>query len=206
MNRIISEIKGLTAQKQKTNLSNDIKKDFLWWQLFISKFNGVELMVPEDIAFQVAGDACPMGLGSWNITCGEYFSRKFPFNLQDPSLPIHCKEFLCVILAVKCWGQSWSGKRVLIYCDNDAVCDVVSYMKPKDDKMQRLLREFLYWVCLFNFSPVVSKIGTKENSVADFISRNFSSSDFESFCLKQNLPKMTEILVNDTDFDLVAEW
>ena len=103
-------------------------------------------------------------------------------------------------------GSKLVRKRVLIFCDNDAVCDVESYMKPKDDKMQRLLREFLYWVCLFNFSPVVSKIGTKENSVADFISRNFSSSDFESFCLKQNLPKMTEILVNDTDFDLVAEW
>ena len=92
---------------------------------YLLKFNGVELFIPDYVSVQVAGDACPMGLGSWNLTSKQYFSRKFPFAMQDPLIPIHVKEFLCVIIAVKKWGSEWSGKRVEIFCDNDAVCDVI---------------------------------------------------------------------------------
>ena len=175
--RIIAEVKRLTAQKQKTTLSLEIRKDFLWWYHYMLVFNGVELMIPNSVAVQVAGDACPMGMGSWNPDLEEYFSRKFPLHLMDPQIPIHIKEFICVIMAVKLWGPQWAGKQCEIFCDNDSVCDVITYLKPRDPEMQRYLREFLYWVCHFNFRPVVSKIGTKENDVADFLSRNFCPKD-----------------------------
>ena len=150
-------------------------------------------MIPDYISIQIAGDACPVGLGSWNLNSLEYFSRKFPLLLQDSLVPIHVKEFLCVIIAAKKWGSEWSGKQVEIFCDNDAVCDVITYQKPKDSKMQSLLREFLHWVCLFNFCPKISKIGTKENLIADFF-------------LKENLPPLTKLALNDDDFDLIADW
>ena len=98
------------------------------------------------------------------------------------------------------------GKRVQLYCDNDAVCDVVTYNKPKDPKMQSLLREFLYFVCRFNFCPVVSKIGTKENSVADFLSRRYDLNDASDFFVKNNLGKMENIPLTDSMFDLQADW
>ena len=170
------------------------------------KFNGVELMIPDSIAAQVAGDACPTGLGSWNLCSREYFSRRFPHSLRDPQIPIHVLEFLCVIIAVKKWGSEWSGKRVQIYCDNDSVCDVLTYLKPKDKRMQSLLREFLHWVCVFNFSPQVSKIGTKENSIADFLSRNFSDNDAEQFFMKENIYPLAKLNIIDEDFDLIADW
>ena len=73
------------------------------------------------------------------------------------------------------------------FCDNDSVCDVVTNLKPKHVKMQAHLREFLYWVCKFNFVPVVSKIGTKENDIADFLSRNFSEDVAAQFFQWENL-------------------
>ena len=122
VNRIIAELKKLKSQKDKTLLSPEIRKDLVWWLKFMETFNGVELLISSSkVSFHVAGDACPMGLGSWNSEKAEYFSQMFPLKLQDPLIPIHMKEFLCVILAVKLWGSQWRGKKVIIYCDNDAV-------------------------------------------------------------------------------------
>ena len=136
----------------------------------------------------------------------QYFSSKFPLPLQDPQIPIHLKEFHCVILAVKVWGHLWAGKKIVIFCDNDSVCDVITYLKPKDDRMQMYLREFLYWVCLFNFYPTVSKISTRENDIADFLSRNFNQIDAEKFFKRENLPKQEIVEISDSDFIFKADW
>ena len=104
------------------------------------------------------------------------------------------------------WGVHWAGKVCQIFCDNDAVCDVVTHMKPKDPQMQRYLREFLYWVCKYNFHPIVSKIGTRENDVADFLSRNFCPDDAKVFFERQQIPPQKQIAIADDYFDLVADW
>ena len=157
-------------------------------------------------SYQISGDACPMGFGIWNPSENEYISSKFPHNLQDPLIPIHIKEFICVILATKKWGHKWAGNSVQIFCDNDSVCDVIFYLKPKDQMLQVYLREFLYWVCHFNFHPIVSKIGTKENDIADFLSRNYCDADAVNFFSRENLPPQTKLSISETDFLLTADW
>ena len=170
-------------------------------------FNGVHLLVDSQPSEQVSGDTCPMGYGVWNPSVSEYFSSKFPFHLQDPLIPIHIKEFICLIIAVKQWGRNWAGKTVQFFCDNDAVCDVISYLKPKDSNMQIYLREFLFWVCYYNFHPIVTKIATKENDIADFLSRNYSKSDADIFFAKENFPPpQTKLRFSDSDFTLQADW
>ena len=204
--RMINEIKNLKSQKQKVKLSDDLKKDFLWWHVYMGSFNGVQLLVSDEVSFQIAGDACVVGLGCYNPSQNSYFSRKLPLKLQDSSIPIHLKEFLCVILSVKIWGKFWTGKTVQIFSDNDSVVDVISNLKPKDLKMQAYLREFLFWVCRFNFNAVASKIGTKDNDIADFLSRNFDDSDAITFFEKETLPIPEKVEVVDTDFEFVADW
>ena len=148
-----------------------------------------------------------MGEGVLNPSVSEYFSSKFPFHLQDPLIPIHIKEFICLIIAVKQWGRNWAGKTVQFFCDNDAVCDVISYLKPKDSNMQIYLREFLFWVCYYNFHPIVTKIATKENDIADFLSRNYSKSDADIFFAKENFPPpQTKLRFSDSHFMLQANW
>ena len=63
VSRIINEIRELKTQKQKVTLSNDIKKDILWWKNFMASFNGVQMMIPNNVSCQIAGDACPSGMG-----------------------------------------------------------------------------------------------------------------------------------------------
>ena len=172
----------------------------------MTEFNGVHLLISNEVSVQIAGDACPNGMGCYNPSQKSYFSQKFPHSLLDPSIPIHLKEFHCIIIAAKVWGESWAGKRVQLFCDNDSVCEVITNLKPKDLKMQAYLREFLYWVCRFNFEPVVSKIGTTENDIADFLSRNYDESDANAFFQRENLPFPERISISESSFHFIADW
>ena len=204
--RIISEQKSLKSQKQKKKLSHELKKDLLWWKLFLDKFNGVELMIPATVSCNVLGDATLAGAGAWNEELMEFWSRKFPLSLQSPDYPIHLKEFITVIIQVKVWGAEWSGKRVAIHCDNAAVVQSINFLKPKDQEMQRCLREFLYFVTKFKFEPVMVRIPTKDNFLADFISRNYDPADIKKKFADYGVPKMKKIEVNDDMFNFIADW
>ena len=89
-----------------------------------------------------AGDATPTGGGAWHGK--QYWCGPLPISLQDTKIPIHLKEFWVLIVSAKMWGDSWTGKPIIMFCDNDSVCDTVCYKKPKDPALLSLLREFLY--------------------------------------------------------------
>ena len=204
--RIISEIRKLPSQSAKTTLSSEIRKDFLWWNTFMSDFSGVELIPPTYVSQSVLGDAYPQGGGSCNPVKSQYFSMRFPEYMCSPDTPIHIKEFIVVILAVKMWGKSWTGNRVLIYCDNDSVCDTCQYQKPTDPSMQKLLREFLYWVCHYNFHPILQKVASKDNHIADFISRNHDEKAIEAYFLDNGYLSQHKVHVPNEWFSFVSEW
>ena len=142
VSRIIAEIRKLDKQYEKTTLSREIKKDFLWWDTFLVEFSGVEIIPSPTVSLAVYGDACVQGGGGWNPSRSEFFSLRFPNYMSSPDVPIHIKEFIVVILSVRLWAKEWSGQKVVVYCDNDSVCDTCVYQKPKDLKLQQLLREF----------------------------------------------------------------
>ena len=206
VSRIIAEVRKLSKQTEKTTLSRDIKKDFLWWLKYMEVFSGVELIPPTTVSLAVLGDAYPQGGGSWNPALGEYFSMRFPESMCSNDTPIHIKEFVIVLLCIRLWGPKWAGHRIVIYCDNDSVCDTCTYQKPKDLSLQQLLREFLYWVCKFNFFPVIHKIGTKENHIADFISRNHNPLDIERYLDSCGYPNQTRTEIPLTWYDFQADW
>ena len=81
------------------------------------------------------------------------------------------------------WGERWRSKLVYIFSDNVAVSEVLNKEKPKDPKMLQLLQEFLYLVCTQGFTPVFRRIGTKDNKLANFISRNHNSESMTTPCI-----------------------
>ena len=146
------------------------------------------------------------GCGAWNEVRGEFWSRKFPRFMQSAEYPIHQKEFLTVIVEVKVWGPGWSGKRVAIHCDNASVVETISHLKPKDLEMQRLLREFLYHVTTYKFEPVLIRIPTKSNCLADFVSRNHRVQDIQKEFAKFGVKNMVPIEVPEDMFGFIADW
>ena len=150
------------------------------------------------------GDAQMWGGGSYYE--GEYWSQPFPVWLRDPLIPIHVKEFFVVLASAWLWGELWRGKVVHIFCDNDAVVEVRTHEKPKDPKMQELLREFLFIVCTRGFTPVFRKIGTKANAVADYISRVHNPLETVKFFERNNLPPRKLVACPDNFFTLRSNW
>ena len=206
VSRLIALLKTLKFQSQKTTIPGPVKLDFTWWHRFLKVFNGVELIVPSTVYCSVLGDAYPMGGGAWNEQAKEYFSRKFPIQLCHPRFPIHLKEFWIMILASRIWGHLWTGRRVAIYCDNEACVQTVTHQKPSDPALQECLREFFFHACTFKFQPVVIRVGTTENDIADFISRNHDKSDIEANFVSKGLSNMKSVEVSDEMFTFVGDW
>ena len=150
------------------------------------------------------GDAQPMGGGAYFAS--EYWSRPFPKWLQNPDIGIHIKEFWVVLISAWLWGDSWRGQIVYVFCDNDAVVDTLDKQKPSDPKLQELLREYLYVVCTRGFTPKFRKIGTKENHIADFISRRHDPEATKTFFSENEHPPMTLVTVPDSMFILNSKW
>ena len=218
MGRLLTQLREMSGKPEnmKVQLSEDCKKDLLWWRTFIKEYNGIT-MIENDVAVELTlhqqldtpftvcvGDATLSGGGAWHGS--SYWSRQFPLILRNPKIPVHVKEFLVVIASIKVWGNGWSGTVVQIFCDNDPVCDVISGERPSDPKMLSLLREFKYWACKFRFYPVMRKIATKENCIADFISRRHDDVAAQSVFADHGIGHMTLLDAPDRLFDMTAPW
>ena len=215
MGRLLAQLRTMSGMKDNTKakFSEECRKDLLWWSRFIRIYNGITMIRNEDAIplsldqlldspFSVcAGDSTPTGIGSWHGR--EYWSRKIPQHLLG--LPIHVLEFWAVIVASRIWGDTWTGKVIQIFTDNDAVADVITHEKPRDPSMLSLLREFIFVVCEKKFTPVIRKIGTKENVLADFISRRFDQDAAKSLFSQHGL-EMTCITAPDNFFILSEPW
>ena len=157
---------------KKIFLSQEMQKDIRWWFTYIRSFNGVNFIInPGTISHSYKGDACQEGGGGYFAK--EYWSKLLPKDLLP--LPIHLKEFWVLLVSIKLWGHLWTGSTAELYVDNTAVCLTCINQKPSNPLMSAFLREFLFLVVKYKFYPVVKHIGTKENFIADYLSRYFST-------------------------------
>lgn len=216
MGRLLAQLRDMSSTKDhvKVKLEEQSRRDLLWWSRFLRTYNGVSMIMNEeaipltleqliDTPDKVcAGDSTPSGLGAWHSR--EYWSQLVPSHLRG--FPIHILEFWAVIVSCKIWGESWSGKVIQIFTDNDAVADVITYEKPKDPAMLSLLREFIFIVCEKKFVPVLRKISTEDNHLADHISRRFDHDAAALLFEAHGLHDMRLITAPDTFFKLSEAW
>ena len=111
-----------------------------------------------------------------------------------------------MIVSAKQWGDTWTGRTIVLYCDNDSVVDCTVYKKPRDPSLLSLLREFLHVVVTKKFFPVVRKIGTKQNALADHISRRFDPEAAKQVFAKSGLSDMVLVKPRADYFSLTAPW
>ena len=218
MGRLLGQLRAITYLKdnQKVKLTDESRKDILWWRTYLDRFNGISMIVNDDpipltltqlldTPFDIyAGDATPTGGGGWHGD--EYWSEELPNHLKDPQIPIHLKEFWVLIVSAKVWGDTWTGRCLVLYCDNDSVCDTLVHKKPRDTALLSLLREFLHLVVVKKFFPVIRKIGTKENIIADHISRRHDRDAAAKIFSEHGLHNMVLVQPKPQHFQLSAPW
>ena len=211
----LRDMKGLPDTK-RVPLSDESRKDLTWWSTYLRSFNGVSLIVNDDDNLQTlehlilspfkvyAGDATLWGGGGWYRD--EYWSQEFPNFLKPTEIPVHIKEFWVLVASCWLWGDDWSGCAVYLFCDNDSVCDSITHQKPRDPDLGSLLREFLYVVCLKKFCPIIRKIDTKSNFLADHISRRYDHDSAKQVFNSVGKTGMKKVSIPDFRFKLSAPW
>jgi hypothetical protein len=127
VNRLLNWLREI-PEKGQISIPDDFKLDLCWWRTFLPSYNGVSLMLSEEWAradqvFSV--DSCLTSCGGWMN--GRYFHCSFPDFILSENLHINLCEMLTVVVALKAWGSNFSGKKIVINCDNFSDCACHKY-------------------------------------------------------------------------------
>ena len=124
-------------------LSQQFHCDFNWLHVFLKQYNGV--------TFQC----------TWMPHCrdlGGVFGPlvyALPLGTEFQHLHITQLEMLNVVVALKVWSQLWANKKVKIFCDNQAVVEVLNTGKTKDPFLATCARNVWLITAIFNIKIII---------------------------------------------------
>jgi len=189
VNRLLNSLREATASNTPfcIHISREFKQDLYFWLNLMQDFNGVSIMselVWSEAETVFSCDSSLFGSGGINFINGTYFH----FNYQKPfsDYPIHLLEMLTLIACCKIWGKYFKGSNIL--CRSDNLCTVIAVNdgKSKDTLMQACIRELFYVCTLYSFDIKVNYIASKDNTLADLLSR------FPRLEAQQNFASLTK--------------
>jgi len=170
--RLLATLRSLKSQHHRFRISNQFKKDLLWWQEFLEKFNGVTYipnMVWNEPDKILSTDACLEACGGW---CNNrYFSSVFPGHILNRHFHINILELLTILVGLRAWGKLLGDQLIKVACDNQASVCVMNAGKSKDPIMLGILREIISVCVEFNIQLKAVHLEGVNNRTADKLSR-----------------------------------
>jgi hypothetical protein len=110
--------------------------------------------------------------------CAAIFARKWIFMQwsaawkNTPVLrDITYLELIPIALAIYLWGHLLKNKKVIFFCDNEAVVFFLNNKSAKSERVMTLLRFVVYWTLKLNIQLKAKHIFSSFNKIADYISR-----------------------------------
>ncbi|XP_053383791.1 uncharacterized protein LOC128549997 [Mercenaria mercenaria] len=193
---------------QQSHIPSEVKKDLLWWNEFLSLYNGVSLMSlgdwsePDQI---FSSDSCLESCGGyWE---GNYFHVQFPVYILDKNLHIGALEMLSLVVCLHLWGSNFKHRRIIVLCDNLSVCIALNTGKARCSFLQSCLREVCFIAAINEFEIRAQHILTSENRIADCLSRWHKNDSYQKqfFALVKD-ENISECTVVDNDFEFKNNW
>ena len=176
---LIHQLKKVKNNSIRASSHPEIELSLKWWEKAL-RLKG-DRPITEHITsptFQFWSEAS-LKLGVGAVHKNQWFA--IPWKQENPwflnckemnsEMHINILELLAVVLSCAIWGHTWTGCRVLIHCDNTAVCTVVTDKRSKDEIMNHLLMLLHYIQIHFGFDISIQHIATKDNVNADDVSR-----------------------------------
>ena len=166
--------------KKRIYLTHAFFRDINWFVKFMHRFNGVVCFHKQSIPTESAYiDASLTGLGGfWS---GQAYATPISgFSALDLGI-VHL-EMVNIIIALKLWGSAWSGKHVIIHCDNWAVVQSVQKGNSKDKFLQLCLRNIWLLIAFHDIDLELRHIKGVDNIIADTLSRIYSSKEDHIAC------------------------
>jgi len=207
LSRILELLRGLRDPEHRRRIGPDFKKDLRWWAIFLESFSGVSLMLEQEWITPdtvVSSDACLVGGGGW--VQGEFFSVSFPPSLLQKDWHINALELLVLSFALRLWAPSFRGKKIRLFCDNEATVCVINSSRCKDSVMLSLLREVSFICATCQCQVRAVHLPGVENRLADLLSRKGSLGTLALAELESRIAGWRSRTVEDEWYDCRSGW
>ena len=153
INRVLALFRK-NSGKKRIYLDHDFHKDIAWFLKFLPVFNGITYFkkVEVDKDQNLFLDASLTGLG------GVWKNRVYAtpvINIPNFHLTIVHLEMLNVIIALRLWGGHWRNMRIMIFCDNYSVVQVIMSGKTKDPFLALCIRNIWLLTAYYDIELLV---------------------------------------------------
>ena len=130
LNRMLQLLRDNHAVK-KILLNREFFADLTWFRIFLSQYNGVTYYHQTHCHFQMHLDASLTGLGA--VFEDMVYSLPLPRGYMGYN--IAQLEILNIVVACKVWATYWANQKICIWCDNQAVVEVLTTGKCRDSTL-----------------------------------------------------------------------
>jgi hypothetical protein len=172
LQRLIALTRAVFKPSHYIRLSIGARQDLEAWTHFLEHYNGVTAIFPEDwydsATLNFYTDASgSIGYGAY--FAGQWFSGRWPPGTTGLSIAL--LELFPIVVAIQVWGEQMRNKKVLIFCDNAAVTEVINSQSSRCSKIMHLMRELTLSCLHFNVLIRSQHIAGYRNRCADLLSR-----------------------------------
>lgn len=176
LRRLIDAQKGAKKQHHRIRISAGMREDLKLWLQFLANHNGTTLFLQREWAtnqqLQLYTDAAgSQGFGAYFQ--GHWANAPWPAHWiqQGVVKDITFLELFPIVLAIRIWGKNLTNKRVVLFCDNQAVVSIINKHTAKGQRVMTLLRRMILLCLQNNIHFKARYINTHANIIADALSR-----------------------------------
>ena len=157
-------------------LGDEFKRDLYWFQRFLQEYNGISLFTHRPCDNFMEFDACLIGIG------GDW--KNFVYQLNIPlgyrQMGIVHLEMINIVVTLKLFKDLWSGQKILIRCDNEAVVTVLKTGHTKESFLEACARNVWFLAACSDINLQYEHVRGIHNRTPDLLSHwQGSMADFE---------------------------
>jgi hypothetical protein len=170
--RLFDLTKGVKKPFYKIRITKQARLDASLWLTFLQDFNGISPILDSQWdgpnTLRLVTDASSLiGFGGYFQT--QWFKGIWPTSLRRASMAL--LEIFPIVLAVLTFYDQMCNKRLLIFCDNEAVTIILKKQTSKCPKIMCLLRKLTLACLKFNIVIQARHLSAVDNGIADSLSR-----------------------------------
>ena len=177
LRRMIALTCGIKQPYHFVRLNAGFYKDLSMWEVFLTNWNGISLFLESEQtpspSLQLFTDAAgSTGFGGY--LAGQWFHGHWLPEQEinkTTGISIAWQELYPIYLACFLWGSQWTTKRIVFFCDNESVVQILNQKTSKCPKIMDLLRPIVLCTLRHNFTFTAKHVRGLDNGIADSLSR-----------------------------------
>ena len=131
--------------------------------------------------FSIYTDASGSGLGGYNCKTRQWFQYSIPNRFNGPDFDVNRYEMASIYFACMLWGHQSAHKCIHLWTDNQPCKWALIKKKSRSPYVRWLLRAICAHSVALEYLFYVDYINTKENTVADRLSRGVAPFEILAF-------------------------